>query len=430
MEKINDVTNKLEDVFPNKLNGYTASNGRTYKGWFEKYPILNNSDVKKWIENKMNRYARSGKDPKDFQVTSYLNPLQKYCDFYDVDDPSELLEEPIDERNQRLLHYLGELIRNGKNEATVRNAYQSRIKSFYSSRGSPISDGLETVSSGVNHNEIHLSKEQIKLIQNKLERAEYRLILKIQALTGLRINDVLCTLTKKENGESKYKIRKYEKNGNEYYYIPKFKTKKEQVIINFLFFPKELSDLFKATYGITDLTELELSEILKTRNGTRINSNDYLTRIKEITEEIGLNGNIKTHSFRKYFSNQISSVNLTKYNEKIGADFENKFKEHLMGHKLGDLSNAYKQNLKSIESYFELWKPLQKAICIDCEIIDETDKRIETLQDKYDKLLEEVSKKDKKLQENEKQVKELAKVVQKQQKLLEKLISDKEKELQ
>jgi integrase len=414
MEKIDEVTTKLEDVFPKKLNGYVAANGRTYKGWYEKYPVLNCGEVKRWVEAKMNRYARNGKDPADFQVTTYLNPLQKYCDFYDVDDPAELLEETVDERNRRLLHYLGELIRGGSNETTVRNAYQSRIKSFYSARGAPVTDGLETLSSGQNHDEIILDKETLTLIQNKLERAEYRLILKFQALCGLRIGDVLGTLTAGEAGGPRYGLREYEGR----WYIPKFKTRKEQVVINYLFLPKELSDLLRATYNEPDLGELDLREILRTRNGTRIDGGDFLARCKEVADELGIEDNLKTHSFRKYFSNQISSVNLTETDNRIGADFENKFKEHLMGHKLSDLSRAYKQKLQSVETAFSLWKELEKAVCIDCEILDETDQRIGTLQDKYDSVIEELNRKDRQLRETREQVRRLSEAVDRQRKLL------------
>ena len=383
MEKVKIQT--LEDVFGKE----------EVEKWLSTYSVLRNENVRKWLENKLDRYTRNGKDGKNFQVTSYLTPFQKYCNYYKVENPSDLLKENIDDRNKRLVNYLRDLIKAGENEASVRNAYQSRIKSFYSARGSPISDGLETLSSGINKNEIILDKEQIQLIQAKLERAEYRFILKCQALLGLRISDVLNELTTSKNGEAKYKIEKY----SNHFHVKNFWTKKENVIINFLFFPKELTTLLQSIHNISDLRKLDLRDILLTRRKTRINKYDYLARIKDICNELGIEENIKTHSFRKYFSNQISSTNLLKYNDKMGADLEGIFKEHLMGHKGKNLSESYKQKLKRIKWFYENWKPLEQSICIDCEIYDNTSKEILNLKDKYDKLVEKDIEKDKEVNE-------------------------------
>ena len=79
----------------------------------------------------------------------------------------------------------------------------------------------------------------------------------------------------------------------------------------------------------------------------------------------------------------------------MGSDLENKFKEHLMGHKATDLSESYKQTLKKIKQVYKNWKPLEQAICIDCEIYDNTDKEILNLKDKYEKLVEKDIEKDK-----------------------------------
>lgn len=406
MLKINGL--KIEVVFADKLHDHKGKiplkNGepRIIEGYYTIFPILHNEDVYKWITTKMNKYARSGKNPSKFKMTNYLDALQNYCEYYNIENPSELLDENIDERNNRLLNYLGELIRSGRNQASVRNNYQSRIKSFYSARGSALSDGLPTLDEGINKNEIILEKNTIRLIQNKLERAEYNLILKFEALCGLRIGDILDELTTNKNGKAKYNLRKF----NNHYYIDKFWTRKEDIIINFLFFPTELSNLLRATYNIRDLEKLDLRNILKTRNGTRINKYDFIERVKKIAKELAIKENIKNHSFRKYFSNEISSVNLLNFNVKIGADFENKFKEHLMAHKLRDLSNTYKQRLKDINQFYELWKPIERVICIDCEIIDETNEKVkeinkkyDNLQEKFDSLIESDNQKDKEIQE-------------------------------
>jgi len=380
MIKIENIFN-FEKIFAHKLYdriGKTLKkNGepRKIEGFYTRYPFLKNEDVKKWINAKLNKYTRTGKEPENFKIVSYLGALKKYLKFNKTNNPSELLKENIDDRNKRLLHFLGESIRNGTNRVTVHNNYQALIKSFYSARGSPMSDGLPTLSSGANKNEIRLNKESLLLIQNKLERPEYKIILKCMILLGLRISDVLNELTSELNEEPKYKLEKH----GEHYYIDKFLTRKENIIINYMFFPKELEKLLKSTYNINDLTNLDLRTILKTRNGSNIKRNTFLDRVKTITNELGIKKNIKNHSFRKYFNTQICSINLLQYNAKIGSDFEHTFKEHLMGHKSKSLSDAYNQDLSNIDKFYELWIPIERAICIDYEIIDNTAEEIKDI---------------------------------------------------
>lgn len=156
MKELKEYTKSdLQAIFgKKKLYGWDTTNKKGkithHDGYYELYPILEDDDVFRWITTKMNKFAQKPhKEPKNFKISSYLNPLQKYCDFYDVSYPSDLLKENLDKRNQRLVDYLVNLINvKGLNEVSVTNAYQSRIKSFYSARGSPITDGLETVDSG------------------------------------------------------------------------------------------------------------------------------------------------------------------------------------------------------------------------------------------------------------------------------------------
>jgi len=98
------------------------------------------------------------------------------------------------------LDYLGKLLNSGANPTSVKNSIQADRESFYSHRGAPISAGLDTMSSGVNANEHQLNKETIKKIVANLKIRQYRLVLKCQALVGLRVNDVL-----EELGSGKYK---------------------------------------------------------------------------------------------------------------------------------------------------------------------------------------------------------------------------------
>ncbi len=324
--------------------------------WEKRYSVFRNEDVKKWIESKVRKFSKKGKDPKKFSITGYLNELKKYCDFYSCENPSELLEEHIDDRNARLMNYLTEMIKLGKNEVSIVNNWQSRIKSFYSARGSSITEGIESYSAGLNKNEMIFEREDLKLFIAKLHRAEYRLLMKSQALLGLRVDDILEELT---NG--KYKIEKYK----EHYFVRRFVSQKWNVIINFMFLPSELTTLMQSIYTV-DLTKLDLTTIFQTKKGTRIKQYDYLDRIKAIGKELGITQNVKTHCVRKYFD---SSLEDTK-------DVKGWFKEHLMGHKAKDLSESYNTKLRKIDYFYKKWLEVEKSICIDCEIYDTTNVQI------------------------------------------------------
>lgn len=384
MEKLKEIN--LIDLYPQKK----------IDKWLKNYLILNDIEVQKWIINKANRYKRNGKNIEKFNIASYLKPLQDYCDYYKVENTTELFKESLDDRNTRLINYLTELLNKGVNEVSVKNAYQSRIKSFFSARGFGLTDGLETEQSGLNKNEIYLDQMMFKRIYDRIENKEYKLIMMIQALTGLRISDVLTELTKEVNGKAKYKFKKYEIKENDivkdyYYYIKDFNTQKESVKINFMFFPKELVELIKSVYPIDDLTKLDLSkDFLKTRNKTLIDKYDFLKKLKKISKELFPNSVVRTHSFRKFFSNQLGKVNLTKLDEKIGTDIEVNFKEHLLGHKVHYSSKVYKQYTENINKYFSLWKLIETVLCIDYKIKNVTDEKIVEIREENQSLKNQI----------------------------------------
>ncbi|MBA7559785.1 hypothetical protein ES708_01400 [subsurface metagenome] len=369
-----------------KLYGWDTTNKKGkithHHGYYELYPILENNDVFRWITTKMDKFAqKQNKEPKDFKITSYLNALQQYCNYNKVSNPSELLKENIDKRNKRVVDYLVYLIKvEKKNEVSVKNAYQSRIKSFYSARGSPITDGLETEDNGINENEMNLDRDKIQVILNMINNSNYKLASKVQALLGLRIGDVLKELPK-------YKILKH----SEHFYVKNFLTIKENVKIKYLFFPNELTKLLQAIFSIENLRELDLnSNFLKTRKGKMILQSEYLRKLKNVASKLYPNEKMRTHSFRKYFATQISRVNLTKIRDDIGSDVESNFKEHLLGHKVHYSSKVYNQILNDINQFYELWKPLEVSLCIDCEIINTTNEDILKLKEDKAELEEQL----------------------------------------
>ncbi len=361
------------------------------KKWEKSYPIFKIQCVKNWLIDKIDKYTDEGKNANKFSITTYLQPLTLYCKYNKVEDPSELLEEEIDQRNLRLKVYLKEFLLNSEikeeeftklgfrfnkkkqtarpSEESVRNLIQSRIKSFFSNRGKPISFNMKSAKSGANKGEITLNAELIKLIQARLESKNYRLITKCMNQMGFRIDDILSEMT-----SGKYIIEKY----NNHYFIRNFKTQKRMVIINYAFFTKELEDVLIAATGIKDLTQVDLTKLFLTRNGTRINGNDFLDRLKAIIRDLGISGNIKTHSLRKYYLGQIGSC-------------ANKLKEpriltHFEGHEASFNDQVYLRAIKEIESYYEEWLKCEEAIMIDYTTVDKTDKEVLALKEENAKL--------------------------------------------
>lgn len=348
--------------------------------WEEKYPILKNEDVIIWLSKKINKFKKTGKDASKFSITTYLKPLQQYCNYNKVENPSNLLKEEVDKRTTRVMNYLDYLLKETNvenlkslgfnkipNRVSVINMIQSRIKSFYSARGMNITDGIVSEKRGMNVRELKMDKETVKLITPKLNSPRYRLAVKLQTQLGLRIGDVLDELT-----SGNYEMEQYKQR----YYIKNFRTTKKGIVIEFLFFTEELSNMIKSIYNTKDLTKLDLTTLLKSRSGKPMNSTDYLLRLKKAVKELGIQGNMKTHAFRKYFSSQIRK------NKEIDLEF----REHLLAHTGVNLSEAYNNNLGDIEWFYNEWCKIESLICIDCILQDVTDEEVIKLREKNLKL--------------------------------------------
>lgn len=360
--------------------------------WVDKFSILTNKDVINYINDMVEQYTDEGKDPQDFKAGSYIKYIQQYCDFFNCENPSELLKEDIDTRNKRVKEYLKGLqkisledakalgFRKIPSEESIRNQIQGKIKGFYSNRGVNVSYGMKTVKHGANVNEIELDREMLKGIQAKLESIQYRLINKFESQTGLRIDDILNGLT---NG--KYKIEKYKKH----YFIRSFKTKKEMVTINYLFFTQELSELLESAYPNTKLTELDLSGLFMSRgtkddngnivNQKTINQNNYLRRLKAIVKELGIDGNIKTHCVRKYFETRVGTLIGAKVPNVENQSFQERFKTQLMGAEPNYRDSTYDNNLRSISWVYQRWLMVENVVCVDCIIVDNTSEDVKAL---------------------------------------------------
>jgi len=237
------------------------------------------------------------------------------------------------------------------------------------------------------------------------------LICKFETQTGLRINDVIKELT---NG--KYTIELY----HDHYFVRNFRTQKETVIINFLFFTKELADLIQSVSGIDDLTNLDLSTLFLTRKGTRINKADYLSRLKVIISELGINGNIKTHALRKYYNSQLS-----KNRKKLDDD---RILTHWEGREAPYTDQIYLRHIKDLDFYYTEWKKLESEVCIDCIVYDKTNVEIKNLKAQYDDIIKQNIEKDKEIAQLRSLEKKMLVMDKNFDKIL-KVLDDKEKKI-
>ncbi|KKK94709.1 hypothetical protein LCGC14_2680140, partial [marine sediment metagenome] len=131
----------------------------------------------------------------------------------------------------------------------------------------------------------------------------------------------------------------------------------------------ELSDLLVSIYPKDKMEEIDLTKLFLSRNNKTIRGVDYLARVKAISKELGFNGNLKTHAFRKYFCDTIDGVIYTIDGVEKKDD---KFNHHLEGREPNYEDATYITSLKNLKKYYAKWMHVEKAICIDCIIVDNT----------------------------------------------------------
>jgi len=339
------------------------------------------ASVREWVEAKQKKYTLNKKDAEKFDINSYLNALQKFLTFTQL-SPPKLLEESIDKSNNRVMDFVNYYVNKlNRNEVSVKNGYVSRILSFYSYNSHKLTVKIETEKQGKNEHILEFDKEMLKQIYLKLESIEYKVIFLLQCASGLRIEDILS------------EIPQYEvKEVNGHLYIENFKTKKENVIIHYVFFTKELCDLLKSApiyrnYRIT----------LHTRNDTKVNQINYRQRLYEICEELSYihkipypnhperlkyDLSVKTHYIRKLFMVAIEN------------HMDTTISEHFLGHKKKE--DQYRDPmLKNFQKMFQAWLPCEPDLSLFYETVDATasktlalEKIVHTQQARIDRLQE------------------------------------------
>lgn len=376
--------------------------GLRWDKWEKKYSILSDKNALFYFAKKQNKFTMEGKEARKFQMGSYIKYLDQYCRFNKC-TPTDLLKEiNVNDRDKRLQNYLVNFL---LNEATslkelkklgfqkkpsvvsIKNQIQGKIKGFYSSSGLNISFSIETEKSGKKE-EVYLDRETIKIIQNKLESFSFRLINKLETQLGLRINDILIELVKKIDGKSKYTIKKYKNH----YYIKNFRTHKGNIIINYLFFSKELKILIKSEYPNQDLTQIELFKLIKSRKmpkRIRDENNKWIYVLDEKGDKMYSKNTTSYDNYRKRLNSIGKSLKFTKnltnqafrifFETKLNTLQDDRFKMQIMGIKPYYTDTIYDQNLKNIEWYYKKWLEVEKVVAIDTEIIDNTSEEMKEI---------------------------------------------------
>jgi tetrahydromethanopterin S-methyltransferase subunit G len=183
----------------------------------------------------------------------------------------------------------------------------------------------------------------------------------------------------------------------DHYYISNFRTEKEKVVINYLFLPTELSKMIQSICNIQDLTQLDLKLLFLNRfDNNQIDEVNFIHRIQfvwfevngyEIDDNSDLDeirkkvGNVKTHSFRKFFRTMVKRANI-----------DSEFMEHITGHTLVNLAGAYNRDLQNIEWYYNEWLKVEPFLSIDSEIVDKTSEKVKDLEKENQNLKERLDK--------------------------------------
>lgn len=109
------------------------------------------------------------------------------------------------------------------------------------------------------------------------------------------------------------------------------------------------------------------------------NLRNHRERLKQISTELKIDGNIKTHGLRKYYETQLNTLGNVR------------FKTHLVGAEPNYRDDTYDTNLKNIKWFYENWSKAEKVICVDCILIDNTDKMVEELKQENFELRSTIS---------------------------------------
>ena len=77
---------------------------------------------------------------------------------------------------------------------------------------------------------------------------------------------------------------------------------------------------------------------------------------------------MKTHAMRKYFESRI-----------LDANVEGRFRTQIVGAKPNYRDSVYDNNLKNISWVYKKWLDVEKAVCVDCIIVDNTSEEVKVL---------------------------------------------------
>ena len=344
------------------------------------YPIIKDESIRKWLEERVMVFAQKNHNPMKFNYEHNLSIMMDYCIYNEaIENPSQLLEENVDQRNDRVNEYIQALEKGwipprkykhsknvkAKSKVSIYNSHAGTIRGFYRVHGLRITTYMPNVK-GTNEKEAILDRNIILGIIKKTTNPFYKLIFKMQSMLGLRISDVLDELTAShpQNPDiPKYKLEKHK----DHYFIRNFETQKAKIVINFLFFPAELiQDIQKITTFEGNLIEFDFRTLFNSKwfniYGQKIKRQNVLKQLKHFAEDL-IESNVKTHCFRKYYENTIRNTNL-----ELPPKADAEFKTHLEGHHLDPVTYTYNQTLCNITEYYDLWRKIEPRLVIEHEI--------------------------------------------------------------
>jgi hypothetical protein len=350
----------------------------------QKYPILQDESIQKFMEWRVKNFTEKGNNPQKFKpyLQHILQVMTDYCFYNDVTaNPSDLLNEDNDDRNDRLDDYIEALkggwtppqeIKHSKNikkksEVSIYNTHVGIIRGYYKCHGLPITTYMKNVT-GKNENEAILDRDDVVYLVKNATNPEYRLLIKFQCMLGLRISDVLNHMTSNNPQDTNKPLYKLEKHKN-HFFIRDFITQKYKIKINFLFFPSELIEDIRKVYGYKEeMEDFDLRTLFDSKckkegePQQKIKRQNLLKRFKALGDE-EIEGNLKTHCFRKYFEGIVRNTSLD-----LPPKADTEFKTHLEGHHLDPVVYTYNQELRNLQAYYDLWLKIEPRLVIEHEI--------------------------------------------------------------
>lgn len=349
--------------------------------------LRKNETVKGWLNSKNSKNTKR----------SYLTGLAQFCEFHDIQNPEEIVEEVLakldsedlfsDSPNKKIDEW-AESLYNGNNDSTVRQRTQavvSYINHYLDKKGKKISYTWKDRDESITQSRILKPREARKLIDN-LKNLRDKTIVSLAYQSGLGIGDIV-NLKKKYLefvDDNLIQITKKRKKSKQKHYTFAGKYTREY-LEKWLKKRKEIGEYEPDSYVFVYMP-----------SGKPINGDPHINRrIRKICINMGLlteeeieenNGTspITMHSLRKSFSARLKAEGV----------FEHEDVEFMMGHSL-DYGGAYEVYSERIE---EMRKKYRESSALALYRKGVNKEELKEYKQKVDELEKKVKGKDRKLE--------------------------------